>query len=290
MTETSSTHAAHVERVATYYDDMTRLAKFIGWFDQSDMIHFGYWDASVRTHQESLVAMSDQLLQGVGFSRGMHVLDAGCGIGGMALKLARQHGVQVTGVNICESQLEQARTLAAREGLQDRVSFQNADYNHLPFPDATFDVVTMVESLIYTPDKAPPLREMCRVLKPGGRLLIADGFLTRDPLDDAAAAEVKRSGECWGGAVWISKDATDRTLREIGFSEVNIRDVTHHVEKSLKRLLWTCRVLVPLARPFVEVGIIPRNYFPIGMAGIHQWEIHRKGYWCYALVQARKAG
>lgn len=72
---------------------------------------------------------------------GMHVLDIGCGWGGMALTLARDHGVRVTGVTLSEEQWTVARARAKDEGLSDRVNFQLMDYRDVQGP---FDRIVSV--------------------------------------------------------------------------------------------------------------------------------------------------
>ncbi len=72
---------------------------------------------------------------------GMHVLDIGCGWGGMALTLAREHGVRVTGITLSEEQIKVARARAEAEGLADRVTFRLCDYRDLT---ETFDRIVSV--------------------------------------------------------------------------------------------------------------------------------------------------
>lgn len=104
---------------------------------------------------------------------GRKALDVGTGTGQFAVYLANK-GFEVTGVDLSEEMIATARQNAAQEGLLIR--FQTGDAEHLDFPDNSFDVVVS-RNLLWTlprPDKA--LKEWKRVLKPGGKLVVSDGF------------------------------------------------------------------------------------------------------------------
>jgi len=75
-----------------------------------------------------------------------------------------------------------ARGFAAARKLGDRVAFEQADYTRTPFPAASFDVVWALESLCHAPDKAAFYREAARLLRPGGRLVIAEYVRAARPL------------------------------------------------------------------------------------------------------------
>ena len=103
-------------------------------------------------------------------------LDVGCGVGhwGQLLAPLLSPMAQVTGVDREDSSLAKANDRALRQGLSEKYSYQRADAMALPFPDDTFDLVTCQTLLIHLKDPRGGLVEMLRVLKPGGRLLLAE--------------------------------------------------------------------------------------------------------------------
>jgi ubiquinone/menaquinone biosynthesis C-methylase UbiE len=101
-----------------------------------------------------------------------NVLDAGTGAGHTALALAPQ-AAQVTGIDITEEMLAEARALARSRGLAN-VRFETADASALPFPAASFDVVTNRQSAHHYEDVGRAVDETRRVLKPGGRFFLID--------------------------------------------------------------------------------------------------------------------
>ncbi|HEY6197150.1 MAG TPA: class I SAM-dependent methyltransferase [Candidatus Binatia bacterium] len=108
----------------------------------------------------------------VGAKRRHRVLDLACGPGFVALEFAK-HVKEVVGVDLTAAMLKQARALARRERIEN-VTFRRADATRLPFRDAAFDLVVTRASFHHFPEPERVLKEMARVLKPTGRILISD--------------------------------------------------------------------------------------------------------------------
>ncbi len=119
---------------------------------------------------------------------GEQVLDVGCGTGTLAMDVARRVGRagRVAGVDPGTEQIARARAKAARRHVP--IEFQIGVIEQLPFPDQTFDVVlsTLMMHHLPTPLKRQGLAEIARVLKPGGRLIIADFKRKKDRAGQAA--------------------------------------------------------------------------------------------------------
>ncbi len=102
---------------------------------------------------------------------GARVLDVGCGAGQLALPAARA-GAMVTGVDIATNLIEQARALAATEGLA--IQFDEGDAEQLPYADAAFDTVFSLIGAMFAPRPERVAAEMVRVCRPGGRILMVN--------------------------------------------------------------------------------------------------------------------
>ena len=112
-----------------------------------------------------------------------HVIDVGSGIGGPSRYLAATYGCRVSGVDLTPEFVATAIGLSERVALTERVDFRQGSALALPFPDASFALVVSYLTLIDIADFRKALREMTRVLQPGGRLLIANlnSFITSCP-------------------------------------------------------------------------------------------------------------
>ena len=111
------------------------------------------------------------------------MLDIACG-GGLVVCAFAPHVRQATGIDMTPAMLEQARQLAAAKGLSN-VAFRQGDATALPFPDASFAVVTTRFSFHHFPEPLAVLREMVRVSAPGGRVLVIDTYVSEDKIQAA---------------------------------------------------------------------------------------------------------
>jgi SAM-dependent methyltransferase len=104
------------------------------------------------------------------------ILEVGCGPGLLSLRLGRQHGFEVTGLDLDPAMIAraQANTDRALNGEGRRPSFLVGDVAALAFPDRSFDLVVSTLSMHHWADPAAGLAEIGRVLRPGGRALIWD--------------------------------------------------------------------------------------------------------------------
>ncbi|MEU2514634.1 class I SAM-dependent methyltransferase [Streptomyces syringium] len=138
------------------------------------------------SHADALAARQKFLAARAGLHPGMKVLDVGSGVGGPALHIAGISGAHVTGLDITPLRVEHARRRACDLGLQERTAFVEGDAMHMPFEDASFDVVYVLEALCHTADKYRSHAEIARVLTPGG-LSIGYEWLAADGLTAAEA-------------------------------------------------------------------------------------------------------
>lgn len=103
------------------------------------------------------------------------VLDAGTGPGALVREIARRiPQIQVYGVDLSEDMIRLAREQAQREQVGQRTHFDTANIAHLPYPDDFFDVAVSTISMHHWYELEQPLRELYRVLRPGGRLWVYD--------------------------------------------------------------------------------------------------------------------
>ena len=172
---------------------------------------------------------------------GDRILDAGCGVCGPAMAIARGYpDVTIEGVTISEVQARMGRELIAAAGLADRVRVHLADFHHLPFPDGSFDVVVYFEATGYSADRPALYRETTRVLRGGGTVYVKDLFRQEDPLTAAQRESMTSFDRLWACVASPTLSETEQAMRQAGLVEVRTRelpliDMAHFYESMVFR-------------------------------------------------------
>jgi len=135
------------------------------------------------------------------------VLDVATGTAGVAMAVARRTDAHVIGLDVTAPMLQRGLTNIARAGLRERVRLIAGTAQKLPFPDATFDAVSFTYLLRYVADPAAILRELARVLTPGGWMVSLEFFVPTMPLWRACWKAYTRwllpaGGWLSGGSPW----------------------------------------------------------------------------------------
>lgn len=244
--------------VADAYDRWTddRLLERL-WGEHVHLGHYGD-PPRRRDFRKAKEAFVHELVRWSGLDQlppGSTLLDVGCGIGGSARILARDYGFEVLGISISPAQVARANALTP-PGLSCR--FQVMDALDLTLPDGSFDAVWTVEAGPHMPDKQRFADELLRVLKPGGRLAVAD-WNRRDPVD-GAMTRLER---------WVMK----QLLNQWAHPEfASIRSFKANLEASPWRSAsvstanwtgatlpsWIDSILEGLRRPMAVLGLGPR--------------------------------
>ena len=136
------------------------------------------WDLAADSYeslwQSQLAAAQSELLALAALRRGENVLDVACGTGLVSLAAARAVGPEgrVLGVDLSELMVQAARKHAQSQGLEN-AAFERMDAENLVLPDASQDAVLCALGLMYMPEPERAVNEMQRVLRPGGRMVLA---------------------------------------------------------------------------------------------------------------------
>jgi tocopherol O-methyltransferase len=273
--------------VRTYYEH-TRFDYRTVWNHNRNLaVHFGYYDERATHHHAALENMNRVMADLAGVRQGEAVLDAGCGLGGACFWLATNRQARVTGISIVPRQIEDCRREARRRPA-DNVDFLEADYTRTPFADGSFDVVWACESVCHAADKSAFYREAWRLLKPGGRLVMAEYLRRSRP----ANAEGERLLDEWLRPWAISDiDTAEEHLNHAlaaGFKAVEWSDVTPQVRVSLRNLNEICRKWWPWGRLLRALRLVSAIRLANVRASIRQYEALQAGAWQYGMIRAVK--
>ena len=170
------------------------------------------------------------------------VLDVGCGIGGTSRHLAKSLGPnsKVQGITLSPNQVKRATELAAEQNLPN-ASFQVMNALAMDFPDDTFDLVWACESGEHMPDKKKYVEEMVRVLKPGGRLVIATWCQRSTPpaFTDEDLVNLDYLYKEWAHPYFISiEDYASLVEGTTSMKEVDTDDWTRQTIASWRHSVW----------------------------------------------------
>lgn len=233
----SSSMASIEQDVIDYYTRFWSKLEF--WLAHDTLgIHLGYYEKGIKTHQQSMYHMNDftwsQLhLDGTTLAQ---VLDVGCGVGGTSIYLAKKYPqVYFTGINITPVHIEMAKQFAMQRQVTANTQFLEKNFTDTQFPDNFFDGIFALESTNYASDITAYLKEMYRVLKPGRRFVILDGFLNGAPLNSF----LQKIYTIWlrGRALRSLEDINDlkKTMLEQGFKDIQVVNINSHVARSSLR-------------------------------------------------------
>ena len=210
------------DSVANSYDEWTEDG--ILEFYWGEHIHLGHYGSPPKS-KDFIAAKHDfvhEMVRWGGLDKlppKTTLLDVGCGIGGSSRILAKDYDFDVTAVTISPQQVKRARELTP-EGVDAKFAVDDA--MALSFPDASFDVVWSVEAGPHMPDKAVFARELLRVLKPGGILVVADWNQRDDrvyPLNFWEKPVMKQLLDQWSHPAFSSIEGFSELLAETGLVE-----------------------------------------------------------------------
>lgn len=170
----------HVDRVADYYDDNTRRFLRVAESPGSDAIHRGVWMpdvASGAAAADTVNRLVVERLRGYVPAENARVLDLGCGVGATMVHLAREIDGIMSGVTISRVQAEIATERFARQGLTERCRVICADFAELPV-EPHYDAMVAVEAVVHSPSLENLITSLADRLRPGGRLILCDDWMT----------------------------------------------------------------------------------------------------------------
>jgi len=163
---------------------------------------------------------------------GCSVLEIGSGSGRYALFVAQAARCQVIGLDLNAEGVRNASALADRQNLRAQVRFQQCDVSQpLPFADANFDAVFSNDVFCHIPGRPALLRELWRVLKPGGRMIFSDALVVGGTLSNEEIA----TRSLIGYYLFIPPAENEKLIAAAGFQLVAATDTTENAAEVARR-------------------------------------------------------
>ena len=260
-------------------------------------MHFGYFRLGMNPlrREPMLEQMNREVLDRLRIDPAApsRLLDLGCGLGATLRSFARRlPRAELTGITRVAWQVDRATEWNAAEADTCRIRIRLGDYQKTELPAGTLDGVYALESSCYAraASKAELLAEAHRLLRPGGRLVVADGFLrSSGPMGELRRRIYRKLRECWVIDTLGELDLFTRELRHLGFQDVFVEDLQYRVAPSVAHIPWvTVKFLItdvlfgktPMTRARWNNIIAPLLLPWVGMPG---------GPMVYCMVSATKA-
>jgi len=273
--------------IADYYNQT--LNHYQNWWqlDKNLAVHYGIWDKNIRSFQDSLINTNRVLMDFASVEDGDKILDAGCGVGGSAFFLAKNKNAVVTGITLSEKQFNYAQKKRTELKLESHVNFKIENYSKTSFDNNSFDVIWAIESITSATSKCDFAKEAERILKPGGKLIIADYFKTNNKLEDTDKL-LDSWRDLWSMADFITIDEYKIIFNKYNFIVKNELDVTKEITPTAKRMYWSYILGGPLAilyNTFFKSQRFAETHYK---SGKYQYKALKKGLWNYKIILFEK--
>ena len=250
-------------------------------------LHYGLWDAQTRNFVEALQKTNEYMAGLVGMSKDKNVLDAGCGVGGAAIYLAKQFRTQVTGLSLSELQVETARQNALKHSVDELVAFELKDFTNTGFADQSFDVIWACESSSSASNKEQMLKEWHRLLRPGGKIVLLD-FFKFEGVSKEGEILLDKWSDLWAMSSLISVEKLSAELDSNGFKLEYQENLSKRIEPTIR---WMYKSYLLGSLParlynlFFGARRYSRNHYK---SGLYQQKTYKLGLWQYHAILAVK--
>jgi cyclopropane fatty-acyl-phospholipid synthase-like methyltransferase len=278
--------------VETYYTEAGM--DYRAW-SRSFNMHFGYfrWPANPFRLEPMLEEMSRQVFRRLDLARDMRVLDLGCGLGAPARTLIADHAVKLTAVTIVEWQIAKARafTEAAASAPRGQVEWMRGDFTALDLPAGAYDAAFSIEACCHAPgsSKAPFIRECARLLRPGARLVVADGFMKRSTgLPRWYAALLGYMTRSWAVERFADLSEFAAALQVEGFDVLATEDISWRIAPSVMHVPRVTITFLARELLFRRHKLNKVRWGHVLACLIAPWIGLGRAYFGYYLVTARK--
>ncbi len=276
----SQTYTGVVEVARDYYnsEDADNFYYYV-WGGED--IHVGLYSSDDEDIGQASRRTVERLAQQIpDWDSDTKVLDVGAGYGGAARYLAKTYGCHVTALNLSEKENDRNRERNRVADLTSKIDVVDASFEDIPFDDATFDVVWSQDAILHSGRRKKVIREIARVLKPGGQFVFTDPMQADDCPKDALQPVLERIHLDSLGSFAFYKEAA----ADVGLELVEIVDKSEQLPRHYQRVRDEL-----LARHELLQGKVSEEYIERMLKGLDNWiTAGKKGYLAWGILHFRK--
>ena len=274
--------------VINYYNKTLADYQFVYFRNNDHSMHYGYWDEKVKNYHQALVRINGVIAEKLNLTKTDLVLDAGCGLGETSFWLADNIGCSVEGISITKSQIVKARKLAKEKAKGARLNFRTLDFTKTDYPDNHFDAVIAIEAICHLEDKSDFYREMSRILKPNGRLAVAEYTLKKLKLTVVQQKRMQNWLDGWAiPNLWTEKEHL-QALEKAGFTSISSEDYSAKVTNAAKYLYFSALLGIPGYKILSWLHLLDSARLKNAQACKYQWLTKKDNLWGHNLYLAKK--
>lgn len=279
----------HRNRIQEYYTIAQPFYEHF-WHGNALGLHYGFWTEGVTNRIQAILKENEILADLAGVKKNDLVLDAGCGIGGSGIWLAENRGANIVGLNIVDKQLVKGKDLVRKRNLNHKTDFVKGDFQGLPFKHEAFDIFWSLESIEHATNLQDFMQEAFRVLKPGGKIIIAGTFLGNKKDISPEEKRQMQVGQSVAGCFndFRTAEANTEIMKKAGFVNLQNLDKTAWVMKSSEQMTRMCRVGLPVARALSVAHLVSPILVLNNQWGTYQEGLFRSGATSYNILLAVK--
>ena len=258
----SATSDQATETARQYYNS-SDADRFYATIWGGEDIHVGLYESADEPIKDASRRTVDHLIDRLeGIDSSWKVLDVGAGYGGAARRMVERYGCRVVCVNLSEAENERNRTLNRAAGVDDKIEVIDASFEELPLADTTFDAVWSQDAILHAGDRRQVLREVDRVLKPGGLFVFTDPMRADDCPEGVLDPILARIHLSDLGSPGFYKSVAE----ELGWRDLGFEDRTDQLARHYARVLETTE-----ARAGELAGEVSDEYIERMKAGLKHW-------------------
>jgi len=274
MKSTLLTSVNHSEKnkieMVDFYNEATEDYEF--WSKDFNM-HFGYFipfKTNIFKRDSMLNQMNNQVISRFDYKdKNSTLIDLGCGMGGsMRYAIKKHKNLSAFGVTLSDFQVKKGNQLL--KDLNGTIIKEN--YNNTSFKNNSFDSALAIESFCHSGHSKTSLQEAYRILKPNGKLVIADAFLKKEKSELCYGSNYAYHKLCnhWSLEQLETKSKMIKKLKSVGFKDITIEDASFKVAPSVLHV------------PFTILGFFLKNIFTL--KGLKKESLHNLKGSFYALL------